>query len=72
MPNFTGKSGGGPHIQTEKGYGKGKSPILKFIALSEEEEEEVRKDKARLKYAFVKEPYKNKKSPTQKKSREAE
>jgi hypothetical protein len=43
MPNFTGKSGGGPHIQTEKGYGKGKSPILKFITLSEAEQEKLEK-----------------------------
>jgi hypothetical protein len=52
MPKFTGKSGGGPHIQTEKGYGKGKSPILKFIELSEDEEEKLEKLKKK-KYAFV-------------------
>ena len=27
MPNFTGKSGGGPH-HMKKGYGTGKSPIM--------------------------------------------
>ena len=27
MPNFTGKSGGGPH-HMKKGYGKGKNPIM--------------------------------------------
>ena len=29
MPNFTGKSGGGPFLQTSKTYGQGKNPIMK-------------------------------------------
>ena len=36
MPNFTGKSGGGPH-HMKKGYGTGKSPIM----LTEKGKEEI-------------------------------